>query len=224
MQPTYIPWAGFFHLAANAVVFVFLDDVQLERQSWQTRNRILAAGREVILSVPLVNSSLSTKINEAQIQRKYDLGSKHLRTIKNSYPDLLRQRLVTDLLADAYESTDNLAKLNSRVLRAFFSLLGIRCETIMASDLECDGVRSEKIANICKRVGASVYISPAGSRGYLEEDGFENNWSIPVVFQNFCPRPYKQRFTNSFQSHLSIVDLIGNCGIQFAKEYIAEEL
>jgi len=224
MQPTYIPWAGYFHLAANTDIFVFLDDVQLERQSWQTRNRILASGSEVTLSVPLLNSSLSTKINEAQIQKRYDWGSKHLRTIKNSYPDLLRQRLLTDILADAYESTDNLAELNSSILRALFSLLDIRCETIIASDLECDGVRSEKIANICKRVGASVYISPLGSRGYLEEDGFESKWSIPVVFQNFCPRPYKQRFTNSFQSHLSIVDLIGNCGIQYAKEYISEEL
>ena len=36
MQPTFLPWAGYFRLAVNVDSFVFLDDAQLSRQSWQT--------------------------------------------------------------------------------------------------------------------------------------------------------------------------------------------
>jgi hypothetical protein len=52
MQPTYLPYLGYFHLIAEADVFIFLDDVQFARRSWQSRNRILGAGGEVMLSGP----------------------------------------------------------------------------------------------------------------------------------------------------------------------------
>ncbi len=41
-QPTYLPWAGYFDLIDQSSVFVFLDDVQFDRQSWQQRNRIIS--------------------------------------------------------------------------------------------------------------------------------------------------------------------------------------
>lgn len=39
MQPTYLPYLGYFQLIAQADVLVFLDDVQFARRSWQQRNR-----------------------------------------------------------------------------------------------------------------------------------------------------------------------------------------
>ena len=50
MQPTYLPWSGYFNLMARVDVFVLLDDVQFERRSWQSRNRILVNGHEVLAS------------------------------------------------------------------------------------------------------------------------------------------------------------------------------
>ncbi|MEM7600815.1 MAG: WbqC family protein, partial [Verrucomicrobiota bacterium] len=35
-QPTFLPWMGYFNLIAQADIFVFLDDVQYEKQSWQS--------------------------------------------------------------------------------------------------------------------------------------------------------------------------------------------
>ena len=40
-QPTYLPWVGYFALIDSCKKFVFLDDVQFDRRSWQQRNRIL---------------------------------------------------------------------------------------------------------------------------------------------------------------------------------------
>ena len=53
MQPTYLPYLGYFQLIAAADVLVFLDDVQFARRTWQQRNRILGAAGEVMLSVPV---------------------------------------------------------------------------------------------------------------------------------------------------------------------------
>jgi WbqC-like protein family len=40
MQPTYLPWVGYLDLIDRVDVFVFLDNVQFERRSWQQRNQI----------------------------------------------------------------------------------------------------------------------------------------------------------------------------------------
>ena len=45
MQPTYLPWAGYFNLIEETDAFVFLDDVQFSYQSWQQRNRIVVGGQ-----------------------------------------------------------------------------------------------------------------------------------------------------------------------------------
>ena len=34
MQPTYLPWSGYFGLMQSVDVFVLLDSVQFARRSW----------------------------------------------------------------------------------------------------------------------------------------------------------------------------------------------
>ena len=53
MQPTYLPWLGYFDLIDRASIFVFLDDVQFERRSWQQRNRIISKDEYLTISVPV---------------------------------------------------------------------------------------------------------------------------------------------------------------------------
>jgi hypothetical protein len=40
LQPTFLPWIGWFDLVDQADVVVLLDDVPFSKQSWQQRNRI----------------------------------------------------------------------------------------------------------------------------------------------------------------------------------------
>jgi len=54
MQPTYLPWMGYFGMIDIADMFVFYDDVQFEKQSWQQRNKIKTpSGETMWLSVLL---------------------------------------------------------------------------------------------------------------------------------------------------------------------------
>ncbi|MEZ4575303.1 MAG: WbqC family protein [Vampirovibrionales bacterium] len=67
MQPTVWPWLGYFDLMDQVDVFVLYDDVQLSRQSWMTRNRILTAQGPVWLPVPVKQHGLDTLIVQAEI-------------------------------------------------------------------------------------------------------------------------------------------------------------
>ena len=39
-QPTYLPWYGYFGLIDFVDEFVFLENVQFSKRSWQQRNKI----------------------------------------------------------------------------------------------------------------------------------------------------------------------------------------
>ena len=41
MQPTYLPWSGYFNLIYNTDIFIFLDDAQYSKGSWHNRNLII---------------------------------------------------------------------------------------------------------------------------------------------------------------------------------------
>ena len=53
MQPTYLPWAGYFNLINQVDIFFFLDDAQFAKQSWHNRNRILRNNKEVLITISL---------------------------------------------------------------------------------------------------------------------------------------------------------------------------
>ena len=71
MQPTYLPWAGYFGLMMLSDYFVFLDDVQFERRSWQQRNYIKNKKDIINLTVPVIKKGLrDQKINQTKIYDK----------------------------------------------------------------------------------------------------------------------------------------------------------
>ena len=40
MQPTFLPWLGYFALMDSVDLFIYLDDAQISPKSFMTRNRI----------------------------------------------------------------------------------------------------------------------------------------------------------------------------------------
>src|SRR3981081_1029831 len=87
MQPTYLPWMGYFELMASSEVFVFLDDVQFNKKSWQQRNRIKGPNGELLITVPVLNKGKRDQaICEVCINNDdRDWGKKHLRSVELSY-------------------------------------------------------------------------------------------------------------------------------------------
>lgn len=222
MQPTYLPWSGYFNLVASVDHFIFLDDVQYERQSWQARNRILVNGREHLLTVPTRRGGLETLINEVSISEAKDWRRSHWLTLKAAYQKAPNGELILSLLkphlCDSREHM--LSPFTEGIVRDLAAALGLQARFWRASDLSCQGVRSGHVASLCKALSCGVYLSPVGARQYLEEDNFSARFNINLQFQDFQPKPYKQFRASEFVSHLSIVDLIANQGLSGARAYL----
>ena len=52
-QPGYLPWLGFFKKIMSSEIFVFLDDVQYEKNGWHNRNKIKTKEGSIWLTVPV---------------------------------------------------------------------------------------------------------------------------------------------------------------------------
>jgi len=86
MQPTFLPWLGYFSLIDSVDKFVFLDVVQFESRSWQQRNRILINSEARWLTVPTtLPSGRSTLINQVLINKEHYSGISLLKTLKQAY-------------------------------------------------------------------------------------------------------------------------------------------
>ena len=86
MQPTFLPWLGYFSLIDSVDKFVFLDVVQFESRSWQQRNRIMINYEARWVTVPTtLPYGKSTPINQVLINIEHYSGLKVLKTLKPAY-------------------------------------------------------------------------------------------------------------------------------------------
>jgi hypothetical protein len=221
MQPTYLPWAGYFNLIAQADHFVFLDDVQLEKQSWQTRNRILLNGELHWISIPVRHQCLDQTIMDTDVIDNNVWRNKLVRSFAQNYGRHTfykdAQGIFNMLL---HQSNKKLAGFNETLIRYIANELGIFTQFHRSSELGIPGVRTARLAAICNHFRVNQYLSPVGSADYLIADRFSDKTSAILSFQKYNPRVYKQIGTAQFISHLSIIDVIANIGLSATKEYI----
>ena len=86
LQPSYLPWLGFFDQVRRCDRFVFYDDVQYDKDGWRNRNRIKAAAGPVWLTVPVrTRGRMGQPIDEVEIANATPWARKHLKTIEEAY-------------------------------------------------------------------------------------------------------------------------------------------
>lgn len=221
MQPTYFPWAGYFNLIGSVDVFVFLDDAQYERGTWQNRNRVLLNGEPHWLTVPVVRERLGDSINECRTDDKHGWRRKHLALLHQVYskhpfgPDVLAlsERFVGD------EMTTRLAALNMQIISEICGKFGIHTRTLRSSELDIGGNKSERLARMCESLECDEYLSPPGALQYLMEDRFCDLTRVKLLINEYQPEVYAQRGSKEFVSHLSIIDVVANLGWDGAANY-----
>jgi hypothetical protein len=213
MQPTYLPWLGYFDLMDQSDVFVFLDSVQLQKRSWQQRNRIKNSGGELMLTVPVCSKGKrDQKICEAQIDLSRDFQEKHLRAIQMYYAKAgFFQRYFDELAAILTKRQCYLAELTIEIICWLKDSIGIDTELMRSSSLNVQGKRTELLLNICKAVGADVYLSAAGSKAYIEENDLFKADGMELRYHQYKHPVYKQLY-GDFIPHLSAIDLLLNEG------------
>jgi hypothetical protein len=224
MQPTFLPWAGYFNLISRADIFVFLDNVQLEKQSWQTRNRLLLNGKSTWISLPIKHINLDQTIMETEPMQEQRWFRKTFESFHHSYKAHDHYSEALEILR-LLEKCSNmkLSILNETIIVYVAEKLGIKTKFYRNSDLDSGNDRSERLTSLCAHFNAKEYLSPVGSREYLHKDGFIEKTTSKLRLQEFTPAIYNQKGTSEFISHLSIVDVVANLGWETTRKYITEE-
>ena len=211
MQPTYLPWPGYFGLINSVDTFVFLDDVQFVKQSWHSRNRILTKNGVRYLTIPTTPNGVHSKLlSQMEIVGKEGAISKHLETIRHSYSNSIYFIPIFHLLTDLSNAKiHNLANFNIHMITNIARLLGIDTKFVKSSDFPTSKNRSEKLAHILDSIGSNSYYSPIGAREYIEQDGTLQRDGVSISYQNFVCQQYPQ-ILKGFVPNLSIIDMMFN--------------
>lgn len=215
MQPTFLPWVGYFDLIDQADDFVFLDSVQFEKQSWQQRNRVLGhSGLEWITTPVMIKGRSRQKICDVEIKAT-NFPAKQLRTIKYHYERAPFFDRYWDELRSIFVSVDqssSLAKLNMRLICWLSDCFQLKGNFKVSSEMCPERGRSDRLVEIITMLGASRYISPLGAAVYLKQDyAIFSEAGIEVRFQNYEPQPYKQ-LQPGFTGGTCALDILFNEG------------
>jgi hypothetical protein len=210
MQPTYLPWLGFFDLIRNSDVFVVYDHVQFEKQSWQQRNRIRDKNGIIMLTVPVhYAKGLDRSIKDVRIDHKSKALQKHLMSIRMAYSKSLNFDRFFPELEQLYSAPhETLISLNMALIGFGMKHLGITRDLLYSSNLHVQGHRVEALIDICKKLGADHYLSPVGSKDYIDQNNLFAGNDISLSYQEFNHPVYQQIDQREFISHLSFIDYL----------------
>jgi len=212
IQPALFPWMGYFDIIKKSDVFVFFDNVKFEKRNWQMRNKIKILNKNeeswIWISMPTKNITHETLIKDAQIDNSNNWKAKHLNMFHSHYGKDVED---IEFLLEMYETRwEMICDFNVKFISRCCDFLEIDTKLVRASDLDVSGKRSQLLVNICKKLGATEYLSGPTAKVYLEDDKhiFEKE-KIDITYHDYSHPKYKQR-GKTFMEKLSILDLLFN--------------
>lgn len=210
-QPVYLPFVGFFRKMALADEFMFMDFVPLSRQSWQVRNRVKTAAGPVWLTVPVfVKGRAGQLIRDVRVVPS-GWERKHWETIRQSYSRAPYFHDYAPFFAEVYgRRWEWLVELNIFIIEGMRRFLNINTPLADNRKLIFKGTKTDLVVDICKKLGATAYLSSDGEAAYIQPEKFAAA-GIEHRYLGWRPTPYPQ-LHGPFIPNLSAIDLLFNCG------------
>jgi hypothetical protein len=209
LQPSYIPWRGYFDQVNRADTFVFYDDVQFDKGGWRHRNKVLLSNGPGWLSIPVRHKGhLKNQLLIKDVEIVWDQNwiEKHWRSLQQSYRKAPFFVPVIEFLRPYYESAPStLCELVIPLTVGIARYLGCKTQFFRSSELGVFGEQTERLVNICKHFGASHYISGPSAQNYLDESAFIRG-GISLEYMSYDFPNYTQLIETS--EPLSILDLL----------------
>lgn len=209
-QPQYLPWIGYFDKINQVDAFCFLDNVQFKKNEWQNRNRIKTAQGWQWLTVPVKHRFPQT-IEEVEINDSVNWRRKHLQALATNYKKTPYFDEYIEFFEDVYSNEwELLSELNIYVIEKLCSILNLKTKRVLTSSLTLSEDPTDRLIDICRALNADTYLSGKDGAKYMDLGRFEEK-GIDVLFQDFQHPVYPQLY-GAFESCLSIVDMLFNCG------------
>lgn len=213
-QSNYIPWKGYFDSINMVDEFVIYDDMQYTRRDWRNRNMIKTKDGVKWLTIPVeAKGKYFQKINETKISDS-SWTENHWNTIKHSYSKAKYYEEYKDIFEELYLDCkeEYLSKVNYRFMKKISEMLGINTPMTWSSEFTLLEEKTERLVDICKKLGATDYYSGPAAKAYMNEELFEKE-NITIHYFDYSGYPPYRQLHGEFTHAVSIIDLLFNEGI-----------
>lgn len=190
-QPEYMPWLGLLDKARRADVFVILDDVQFNRASLQHRCKIASPKAPFSwLTIPFVHR-FPQDIKDVQVAGQA-WPERHLAMLREGYPNAPAAEAVLAQLREFYGVQYGTVSEAARAsMKLLFRAFGVETCTVPSSSLAAEGAKGDRVLDLCRRAGATRYLSGKSGAEYLDRAAFEAA-GIEIEVQEFTVPRYRE--------------------------------
>lgn len=228
LQPSYIPWKGFFHQIALSDVFVFLDTVQYDKRGWRNRNQIKIPTGLTWLTIPVHahGTHQGLLIKDVEVQGP-DWAKKHCAQIIQSYkkaPFFSKEfPLLEALLLEKAEKESKISRITTEITKNLANGIGIhKTQFLYASELPFDTVSlepSQRLLSIVQYLNGTSYLSGPSAKDYLNVSLFHDS-DVQVEWMQYNYEETPQLYP-PFTHYVSLVDTILTLGREEAGKLIS---
>lgn len=216
LQPTYLPWMGYFELIKSSDIYIIFDHVQFVKQSWQQRNKIKINDKIHMLTIPVYKQDKMLRICDVRIAYGNNESplETHWKTIKSTYKKAPYFKDYEEIFEKIYSAKYTYIRdLNVSIIKEISRILNINTPTVYSSQLNLNDKHmntEDKLINLCNKVGIDCLYEPEGGQAFLDVIPFNKN-NINVEFQKFIHPTYNQ-LGKEFIPYISVIDLLFNEG------------
>jgi hypothetical protein len=226
MQPSFLPWQGFYELIYQSERFIFLDDFQFSVQSYHQRNRLFSnPGKIDWYTVPIKkSSSFKSPLNKVSIMETIPWRLKMWKRIQQNYSKAIYYREIAPRIENWLLShSQSLAENNINFIMLVCNILELPREFRFSSQFSTEQQRSAKVLELLRWCEADQYYCARGSFDYMLEDGVFPVDDLEIYFQDFKPKEYEQAGSpGTFIPYLSVLDALMNIGPSQTMELIVQ--
>lgn len=221
LQPSYIPWRGYFDQIHRADLFIFYDDVQYDKHGWRNRNQIKTSQGKQWITIPVHSKGVTEgiPIKDVRIDWSKSWPKKHLNALTFAYAKAPFFRSFQPWLESVYNREDEfLADFTIDTTVELAGILGITGTKFMRSSEipGIDGQKTERLIQILQHVGAKHYLSGPSARDYIERDKFEEaGITLEYIQYDYSEYPQLHPPYDPFVTILDLLFMVGEDALSY---------
>lgn len=209
-QPMLFPWAGFFELAAQADIYVHLDDAQFSKGGFTNRIQIKHPAGVKWMTIPLEAKGSFQPIRDLQGVGS-DWKRRHRALVAQALDGTAHTETALELFDRVY-ARDRVVELLVASIEDSAEVVGLSrpAQWVLASELGIAGTSWQRVLAMVRELGGTRYLTAHGAAGYLDHEAFEQA-GVAVEYVEYSKTPYDQ-LHGPFTPYVSILDTIATLG------------
>ncbi|MEQ1633211.1 MAG: WbqC family protein [Planctomycetota bacterium] len=215
-QPRFFPGLHYLSRMQVADWFVIFDNVQFTPRHEENRCKVKGPQGAQWLTAGVKKGPREQLVKDTMISYEQPWHLDAQKTLAHLYgKSPFYERYIGAVKAILEAGHETLTALDRASWEPALAILKPKCKFVLASELPCEGKGPPLLLDICKHLGADVYLSGGFGREYLDVAPFTER-GVEVRFHDYENPVYPQRH-GEFVPYLSYLDMLFQVELEPAK-------